>query len=63
MGAAWKRPFFWGALATVLVLSIYALRLAGPSNLEADAQDRNVGYVMDVVWQGHWPVGLSMAKR
>jgi 4-amino-4-deoxy-L-arabinose transferase-like glycosyltransferase len=63
MGAVWKRSFFWGALVTALVLSIYALRLAGPSNLEADAQDRNVGYVMDVVWQGHWLVQEDIRGR
>ncbi|MBI4987968.1 MAG: glycosyltransferase family 39 protein [Rhodocyclales bacterium] len=63
MGAAWKRPLFWGALVTALVLAIYALRLAGPSNLEADAQDRNVGYVMDAVWQGHWLVQQDIRGR
>jgi 4-amino-4-deoxy-L-arabinose transferase-like glycosyltransferase len=63
MGSAWKRPLFWCALFTVLVLAFYALRLAGPSNLEADAQDRNVGYVMDTVWQGHWLVQQDIRGR
>ncbi|MCZ7655191.1 MAG: glycosyltransferase family 39 protein [Rhodocyclaceae bacterium] len=63
MGSARKRPLFWCALFTVLVLAFYALRLAGPSNLEADAQDRNVGYVMDTVWQGHWLVQQDIRGR
>ncbi len=63
MGSVWKRPLFWSALFTVLVLAFYALRLSGPSNLEADAQDRNVGYVMDVVWQGHWLVQQDVRGR
>lgn len=63
MGGAWKRPLFWGALLTALVLALLALRLTGPSNLEADAQDRNVGYVMDVVWEGHWLVQQDIRGR
>ena len=63
MGGAWKRPLVWGALFTVLVLAFYAVRLAGPSNLEADAQDRNVGYVMDVVRDGHWLVQQDIRGR
>lgn len=59
----WRSTFFWNLLLAALVLSIYALRLAGPSNLEADAQDRNVGYVMDVVWQGHWLVQEDIRGR
>ena len=63
MKGVWKRPLVWGALFTVLVLAFYALRLAGPSNLEADAQDRNVGYVMDTVWEGHWLVQQDIRGR
>lgn len=63
MGGGWKRPLLWGAVFTVLVLAFYALRLTGPSNLEADAQDRNVGYVMDVVWEGHWLVQQDIRGR
>jgi len=54
---------FWGVLLGALVLAFYALRLAGPSNLEDDAQDRNIGYVMDVVWQGHWLVQQDIQGR
>ncbi|MBM3392169.1 MAG: hypothetical protein FJY34_09395 [Betaproteobacteria bacterium] len=53
----------WAALVGLLVLAFYAIRLTGPSNLEADAQDRNVGYVMDVVWQGHWLVQQDIRGR
>ncbi len=48
--------FFWSMLLTGLVVVIYVLRLTGPTDLEADAQQRNVAYVMDAAWQGHWLV-------
>lgn len=63
MGGAWNRPLAWRVLLAALVLALFALRLAGPSNLEADAQDRNVGYVMDVVWEGHWLVQQDIRGR
>lgn len=63
MGTAWNRPLAWGVLLVALVLALFALRLTGPSNLEADAQDRNVGYVMDVVWEGHWLVQQDIRGR
>lgn len=63
MGAAWNRPLAWGVLLAALVLAFFALRLTGPSNLEADAQDRNAGYVMDVVWEGHWLVQQDIRGR
>ena len=60
---AWQGRLAWGAVLGLLVLAFYAIRLTGPSNLEADAQDRNVGYVMDVVWQGHWLVQQDVRGR
>jgi 4-amino-4-deoxy-L-arabinose transferase-like glycosyltransferase len=63
MAGAWQRPAAWRTLLTALVLALFALRLGGPSNLEADAQDRNVGYVMDVVWKGHWLVQQDVRGR
>lgn len=60
---AWQRPLAWRVLLAALVLALFALRLSGPSNLEADAQDRNVGYVMDVVWEGHWLVQQDIRGR
>ena len=53
----------WTVLFALLVAALFAIRLAGPSDLEADAQDRNVGYVMDVVWQGHWLVQTDIRGR
>ena len=57
------RPAFWVAVCGLLVVLIYAIRLAGPLDYEADAQDRNVGYVMDAVWQGHWLVQTDIRAR
>jgi 4-amino-4-deoxy-L-arabinose transferase-like glycosyltransferase len=51
-----ENTLFWSTLLTGLVLVIYVLRLTGPTDLEADAQQRNVAYVMDAAWQGHWLV-------
>ncbi|MEZ5616617.1 MAG: glycosyltransferase family 39 protein [Rhodocyclaceae bacterium] len=67
-GALMARPvtdsrLFWAAALALLVLAFYAIRLSGPSNLEADAQDRNVGYVMDAVWQGSWLVQQDIRGR
>jgi len=58
-----KGMLAWGLLFAALVLAFYAIRLTGPSDLEADAQDRNVGYVMDVVWEGHWLVQQDIRGR
>ncbi len=60
---AGKGTLAWSALLAVLVLAFYAIRLTGPSDFEADAQDRNVGYVMDVVWEGHWLVQQDIRGR
>lgn len=53
----------WSLLFALLVAIIFAIRLAGPSDLEADAQDRNAGYVMDAVWQGNWLVQTDIRDR
>ena len=53
----------WMVLLALLVAGIFAMRMAGPSDLEGDAQDRNVGYVMDVVWNGHWLVQTDIRGR
>lgn len=47
---------FWVSAICVLCLTIFAIRLTGPSHLEGYAQMLNVGYVMDMMWQGHWLV-------
>jgi 4-amino-4-deoxy-L-arabinose transferase-like glycosyltransferase len=53
----------WIVLLVLLVATVFAIRMAGPSDLEGDAQDRNIGYVMDVVWQGHWLVQTDIRGR
>ena len=63
MPALMQRPLAWRLLLAALVLAIFVLRLTGPSELEGDAQDRNVGYVMDAVWQGHWLVQTDIQGR
>lgn len=47
-------PQAWVALVVVLATLIFGLRLSGPADLEGYAQHRNVGYVMDMMWQGSW---------
>lgn len=44
------------ALLAALACALYVIRLTGPTDLEADAQQRNVAYVMDAAWAGHWLV-------
>lgn len=44
----------WIVLIVSLVTLIFAIRLSGPADLEGYAQHRNVGYVMDMMWQGNW---------
>ncbi|HMM54237.1 MAG TPA: glycosyltransferase family 39 protein [Candidatus Desulfobacillus sp.] len=63
MHGVWNKPLPWRILLAMLVVALLALRLSGPSNLEADAQGRNVGYIMDVVWQGHWLVQQDVLGR
>ncbi len=41
-------------LLTALAVALYAIRLTGPTDLEADAQQRVVAYVMDALWRGNW---------
>lgn len=47
-------PVFWLGLAGALCVAIFAIRISGPSDLEGYSQHRNVGYVMDIMWEGHW---------
>lgn len=58
-----NRSLGWMLLLAALVFALFAIRMSGPSNLEDDAQDRNVGYVMDTVWQGHWLVQQDVRGR
>jgi len=47
-------PLFWAATVSIICAALLAIRLAGPTDLEGYAQMLNVGYVMDMMWQGHW---------
>lgn len=49
-----RSPRAWVVLVLVLGTLIFGLRLSGPADLEGYAQHRNVGYVMDMMWQGNW---------
>ena len=53
----------WITLFALLITAIFFIRMAGPSDLEGDAQDRNVGYVMDTVWNGNWLVQTDIRGR
>ena len=47
---------FWIPLICLLCAALFAIRITGPTDLEGYAQMLNVGYVMDMMWQGHWLV-------
>lgn len=54
MGGLLKRPLFWCVALGALAALVFILRLTGLNDLEADAQNRNIGYIMDAVVQGNW---------
>lgn len=47
-----------GGLLLIGILSVvvYLIRLGGPTDLESYAQVLNVGYLLDLMNQGHWIV-------
>jgi len=45
---------FWLILIPLLCTLVFFIRITGPTDLEGYAQHRNVGYVMDMMWQGNW---------
>lgn len=47
---------FWILLICLLCAALFAIRITGPTDLEGYAQMLNVGYVMDMMWQGNWLV-------
>jgi len=51
-----ENPLAWAAVVVLLCAMTFAIRLIGPSDLEGYAQMLNVGYVMDMMWGGHWLV-------
>ena len=53
----------WWALIIGLCVLLFLIRITGPSDLEGYAQHRNVGYVMDLMWQGNWLVQHDIQGR
>lgn len=47
---------FWTMLICALCAALFVIGITGPTDLEGAAQMLNVGYVMDMMWQGHWLV-------
>lgn len=56
-----------GTLAVGLLLcflvGIYLVRISASTDLEGYAQNRNVGYVMDAVWNGNWMAQYDVQGR
>lgn len=46
----------WLLLIVALAVVVYLIRLDGPTDLESYAQVLNVGYILDLMTQGHWLV-------
>lgn len=54
---------FWTVSIGLLCLLVFVIRMTGPSDLEGYAQHRNVGYVMDLMWQGNWVAQYDIQGR
>lgn len=50
----------WRVLIVVLCSLIYLIRITGPNDLESYAQVLNVGYILDLMTQGHWLVQYDL---
>ena len=48
---AWRRPLFYWAAATVMVLTS---RIAGPSDLYDQDQPKTIAYTVDIVRHARW---------
>ena len=62
MIATLERPRFWFAAVVALCVMTFTIGLTGPTDLEGYAQMLNVGYVMDMMWQGHWLVQHNIER-
>lgn len=47
---------FWVVLICLLSTGIFLIRITGPTDLESYAQEKNVGYLLDLMTQGNWLV-------
>ena len=50
----------WIILICVLGSLIFLIRITGPTDLESYAQVLNVGYILDLMTQGHWLVQYDL---
>ncbi|MCC5796058.1 MAG: glycosyltransferase family 39 protein [Methylophaga sp.] len=57
------KTWHWWLLITLLATLIFTVRALGPVDLEGWAQHRNVGYVMDMMWQGSWLAQYDIQGR
>ena len=54
-------PFrLWIVLISAICSLVFVIRITGPSDLESYAQVLNVGYILDLVTQGHWLVQYDL---
>lgn len=63
MGTRLDSSRLWLFLVGALCILIFLIRITGPTDLEGWAQHRNVGYVMDMMWQGNWIVQHDIQGR
>lgn len=45
---------FWLVLICILSTALFLIRITGPTDLESYAQELSVGYLLDLMTQGHW---------
>ena len=53
----------WITTLVLLVISVFAIRMSGPADLEDNSQSRNVGYAMDLLQNGNWLVQHDLQGR
>ncbi|TVP79850.1 MAG: hypothetical protein EA353_05305 [Puniceicoccaceae bacterium] len=58
-----QKVWIWRSLLVCLALFLFAIRLTGPTDMEGYAQHRNIGYVMDTVWEGNWLAHQDIQNR
>ena len=63
MSGAMRTRGAWAAVLVGLLLLIFLIRMTGPSDLEGYAQHRNVGYIMDMMWNGSWLAQYDIQGR
>ena len=51
---------FWLFLICALCSLVFIIRISGPTDLESYAQVLNIGYILDLMTQGHWLVQYDL---